>query len=612
MRVGVNMEFKFSEFIDLPKFKALIKNFYDLTGIICLIEHNEKIINLFPKYNNELIRFRFDDYDKYIIKQIKNKKKYGIAKSKSGLMYIGLPIYVEKESFITIFTSAIFYKEPDSDFLNSLKSSNFIKDIPVYSNEKITEIIKIMCNTSSLIENMISNHIKDINSNLKLIENFNKLTDDYNNVKKIAYYDELTNLPNRNYLKHEMERQINLNPEKTFILFYVEMNDFKNVNDIYGYEYGDKLLTKIGNEVKKLYYENGIVARVGGKEFLVFKTKDDSKSLNEEAEILLDNLNGIWYLNGNEVPISVNIGISVYPDDGTDILDIYRNSDIALNKSKCGERNSYKVFKKSMYDDILKKSQLEKEIRKALKNEEFVLYYQPQMDIQLHRIVSFEALIRWNSPKLGWVMPGEFISLAEETSLIVPIGEWVFREACEQSIKWKNEGYDYDFISINVSTVQLRKNNFIDMVKSIFKETGADPKLIEIEITESVVMESLEKNLKIIDELKKMGIRVALDDFGSGYSSLNYLKSIPINTIKIDKTFIDGICKNSYENIITEQIIDLAHKMKLDVIAEGVEIEEQFRSLKIKNCNKIQGYYFGKPMTAKDAGIVLKNEENIL
>ncbi|WP_209703150.1 EAL domain-containing protein [Clostridium algifaecis] len=606
------MEFKFSEFIDLPKFKALIKNFYDLTGIICLIEHNEKIINLFPKYNNELIRFRFDDYDKYIIKQIKNKKKYGIAKSKSGLMYIGLPIYVEKESFITIFTSAIFYKEPDSDFLNSLKSSNFIKDIPVYSNEKITEIIKIMCNTSSLIENMISNHIKDINSNLKLIENFNKLTDDYNNVKKIAYYDELTNLPNRNYLKHEMERQINLNPEKTFILFYVEMNDFKNVNDIYGYEYGDKLLTKIGNEVKKLYYENGIVARVGGKEFLVFKTKDDSKSLNEEAEILLDNLNGIWYLNGNEVPISVNIGISVYPDDGTDILDIYRNSDIALNKSKCGERNSYKVFKKSMYDDILKKSQLEKEIRKALKNEEFVLYYQPQMDIQLHRIVSFEALIRWNSPKLGWVMPGEFISLAEETSLIVPIGEWVFREACEQSIKWKNEGYDYDFISINVSTVQLRKNNFIDMVKSIFKETGADPKLIEIEITESVVMESLEKNLKIIDELKKMGIRVALDDFGSGYSSLNYLKSIPINTIKIDKTFIDGICKNSYENIITEQIIDLAHKMKLDVIAEGVEIEEQFRSLKIKNCNKIQGYYFGKPMTAKDAGIVLKNEENIL
>lgn len=606
------MEFKFSEFIDLPKFKALIKNFYDLTGIICLIEHNEKIINLFPKYNNELVRFRFDDYDKYIIKQIKDKNKYGIAKSKSGLMYIGVPIYVEKESFITIFTSAIFYKEPDSNFLNSLKNSNFIKDIPAYSNEKITEIIKIMCNTSSLIENMINNHIKDINDNLKLIESFNKLTDDYNNVKKIAYYDELTNLPNRNYLKHEMERQINLNPEKTFILFYVEINDFKNLNDIYGYEYGDKLLMKIGSAIKKLYYENGIVARVGGKEFLVFKTKDGSKNLNEEAEILLDNLNDIWYLNGKEVPISVNIGISVYPDDGTDILDIYRNSDIALNKAKCGERNSYKFFKKSMYDDILKKSQLEKEIRKALKNKEFVLYYQPQMDIQSNKIASFEALIRWNSPKLGWVMPGEFISLAEETSLIVPIGEWVFREACKQSIKWKNEGYDYDFISINVSTVQLRKDNFIDIVKSIFKETGADPKLIEIEITESVVMESLEKNLKIINELKKMGIRVALDDFGSGYSSLNYLKSIPINTIKIDKTFIDGICKNSYENIITEQIIDLAHKMQLDVIAEGVEIEEQFRSLKVKNCNKIQGYYFGKPMTAKDAGIVLKNEENIL
>lgn len=602
------MEFKFSEFIDLPKFKALIKIFYDLTGIICLMKHNGKIINLFPECDDELINFRFDDYDNEIMKQIKNKNKYGIFKSKSGLIYVGIPIHIDKKTVTTIFTSAVFYKEPDIDFMDSVKYSNLIKEIPTYSNEKIMKIIKIMSSMANLIEYMIDTHIKDANDNLKLSEMYAKLANDYNDIKKIAYYDELTNLPNRNYLKDEMERQINLNPEKSFILFYIDLNDFKNINDIFGYKYGDKLLMTIGNTIKELYHKKGIVARVGGNEFLIFKTRDNSKSLNEEAETLLNSVNGLWHLDGNEISISVNVGISIYPDDGNNILDIYRNSDIALNKAKLKEKNSYEFFKKSMYDEIFKKSQLEKEIRKAIKNREFLLYYQPQMDIESNKIVSFEALIRWNSPKLGWVMPGDFIGLAEETSLIVPIGEWVFREVCRQSVIWKNSGYKYDFISINVSTVQLRKNNFVDMVKSIFNETGADPKSIEIEITESVVMESLEENLKIINELRKMGIRVALDDFGSGYSSLNYLKSIPINTLKIDKTFIDGICKNSYENIITEQIIDLAHKMELDVIAEGVEVEEQFKSLKVKNCNKIQGYYFGKPMTAEDASIILKNE----
>jgi EAL domain-containing protein (putative c-di-GMP-specific phosphodiesterase class I) len=227
------------------------------------------------------------------------------------------------------------------------------------------------------------------------------------------------------------------------------------------------------------------------------------------------------------------------------------------------------------------------------------------------RWVSFEALIRWNSSKFGWVMPGEFISLAEETGLIVSIGEWVFKEACIQSTIWKKKGYKFDFISVNVSTVQLKESGFIDMVKRILLETNVDPKTIEVEITESVAIESLKKNCKIINELKKMGIRVALDDFGSGYSSLNYLKSIPINTIKIDKTFIDGICKYDYENIITGEIINLAHRMNLDVIAEGVEEEDQVNFLRTKSCNKIQGYYFGKPMPSENIDNMLRNKINI-
>ncbi|WP_406542683.1 putative bifunctional diguanylate cyclase/phosphodiesterase [Clostridium ljungdahlii] len=261
-----------------------------------------------------------------------------------------------------------------------------------------------------------------------------------------------------------------------------------------------------------------------------------------------------------------------------------------------------------MYNEILKKVEMEKELRKAIKNNEFILYYQPQVDMENTKVVGFEALIRWNSPKLGWVMPLEFINLAEETGLIIPIGEWVLKTACSQNKMWKDNGYSYDFISINVLPIQLKDDNFVYTVKKVLEETELKPEYLEIEITESVMMESLESNLKVINELKNMGVKVALDDFGSGYSSLNYLKSIPINTLKIDKTFIDGICSDYYEDIITEEIIKLAHRMKLEVVAEGVEEENQIKSLKGKNCNKIQGYYFGKPMPSEDIKDFLKKQ----
>ena len=350
---------------------------------------------------------------------------------------------------------------------------------------------------------------------------------------------------------------------------------------------------------------------MGGDGFLLLKQKiDGGIELKDLAQHIVDTISGLWSFDGNEVLVSVNIGITIFPRDGGEAAKLIRNVDIALNRAKLIGKNTYILFEKYMYDEILRKTELERGLRKAIKDNEFILYYQPQVDMRTRRVVGFEALIRWNSSKFGWIMPMEFISLAEETGLIVPIGEWVLKTACRQNKLWKNRGYSYDFISINVSTIQLKNDNFINTVRNVLEETGLKPEYLEIEITESVMMESFDWSLRVITELKNMGVRVALDDFGSGYSSLNYLKSIPINTLKIDKTFIDGICKGAYENIITGEIIKLAHKMKLEVVAEGVEMEEQIRYLEEENCNKIQGYYFGKPMPPECINMFLEKRES--
>lgn len=630
MKVGVYMEYKFSEVVDLNELGNLMENFYDITGIRCSIKdhgdtsnliHHKDICEKFHRLN-PLTKLRCCEHEKNILNQMKRGKKFVIYKCENGLMYIGTPIIINKVHSATIFTSPIFFEEPDIQYFKSqAKEFQFdvdeyiksIKDIPVIPREKIKLIIKFICDGARMLGEIGYKHFKNLDINRKLNQSYIELSGvyqqlsvaeqqlrlHYDEMERVAYYDQLTSLPNWNFFRKELDRRIKENRKEEFAVLHVDLDNFKNVNDIFGYEYGDKLLKKIGDTLVKLDEDN-IVARAGGNEFLVLlPKKHDEGRVADTAQYILDTLSGLWILDGKESIISVSIGITVYPDDGDEVTTILRNADIAVNKTKDSGKNSYKLFEKSMYDEILRKTEMEKELRKAIKNNEFILYYQPQVDIKTRKIVSFEALIRWNSSKFGWVMPMEFISLAEETGLIVPIGEWVLKTACLQNKEWKSKGYSYDFISINVSPIQLQKNGFLDMVNRVLRDTAIEPKFLEIEITETVMMESLEWNLTIINELKNMGIRVALDDFGRGYSSLNYLKSLPINTLKIDKTFIDGLCNNSYEDIITEEIIKLAHRMKLEVVAEGVEVEEQLISLQGKNCNKIQGYYFGKPMPAE-------------
>lgn len=631
MKVGVNMEYRLSNVVDIPEFKDLMESFYSITGISCLIKYiNGDVFNV-PFKSHLYPGSVCDGHEEDILKQIDRGNKIGIYKHYNGLIYIGIPIIINKKHIATTFLNPVFFEE--SYRKNAIEESdefgpgnreyiNSIMRVPVISEKNMKKIINFFRNEFMVLAKLEYRLIEDSDRTKVTSENYTELYSTYeqlyasykkfrlryDEMAKMAYYDQLTNLYNWNYFMKEVENQIKKYPRSSFSIFQIELNNFKSINDIFGYEYGDKLLKKIGNTLKKLNI--GIVSRMGGDGFLLLKREmNDKIELNDLAKYIVDTISGLWNFDGNEALVSANIGITVFPRDGNKVAKLIRNADIALNKAKLSGQNSYRLFEKSMYDEILKKTELERELRKAIKNNEFILYYQPQVDIKTKKVVGFEALIRWNSPILGWVMPLEFINLAEETGIIVSIGEWVLKTACIQNKKWKDKGYSYDFISINVSPIQLKDSNFLSTVRKVLEETDLKPEYLEVEITESVMMESLELNLGVITELKNMGVRVALDDFGSGYSSLNYLKSIPINTLKIDKTFIDGICKHSYEDIITGEIIKLAHKMKLEVVAEGVEMEEQIKYLEGENCNKIQGYYFGKPMPPEDINMFLEKKD---
>lgn len=427
----------------------------------------------------------------------------------------------------------------------------------------------------------------------------------------MAYYDSLTGLPNRRYFEKILKNILAFN-ENSYkankgIVLFLDLDNFKNINDTLGHDVGDKLLKIIANKLKEVLRKEDIISRFGGDEFLILQPNINTyEEAVESVNRIIDIFKDLWILGEHKLYITPSIGITVYPDDGEDVNIILRNADTAAYDAKFSGKNGYKFFEKSMFDQVLRKTEVEKALREAVKNNEFELYYQPQVEVSTGRIVSLEALMRWKNPELGFVSPVEFIPIAEETGLIVDIGEWVIRAACKQNKEWKNKGYCYDTIAVNVSSLQLRQRGFVELVKNILKEIGLKPEFLELEITESVLMESLEKSVEILNELRKIGVKTALDDFGTGYSSLNYLMKIPIDTLKIDKTFIDNVSTNYSQKSIIEGIIIIAHEMALDVVAEGVEVQEQLKILADKKCDKIQGYLFSKPYEAKDIEKILQ------
>lgn len=421
-------------------------------------------------------------------------------------------------------------------------------------------------------------------------------------IKFMAYYDLLTKLPNIVLFKEKLNEQLELKDNRKVqgAVFLIDLDDFKNINDLMGHDYGDELLIYLAEELEKIVDEKAIIFRFGGDEFMILNTSINEEEIEDYSNKLLSLFNKNLELYNKQISITASIGVTLYPKDGADSGTIMKNVDSAMYEAKKLGKNRFALYSPEIYSKLERKTNIERILRSAIENNEFSINYQPQYYADKNEIFGFEALIRLNSRELGFISPVEFIPIAEESGYITQISLWIFKESCKQSVKLLNEGYKFKSISINISSVDLRQPDFSKNVKQIIDVTGIDPQIIELEITETVLMQSLDLSINVLNELMDMGIRIALDDFGTGYSSLSYLRKIPINTLKIDKSFIDNIVSSNKEESIINNIIQMAHTMDLKVVAEGVETKEQLLILKDEKCDYIQGYYFSKPLPASE------------
>lgn len=417
-----------------------------------------------------------------------------------------------------------------------------------------------------------------------------------------AYYDALTGLSNRTFFLDRLTQLIAhaRRNQHMFAVMFLDLDRFKFINDTLGHSQGDILLQKVAERLKRCVRESDTVSRFGGDEFIILLADLSSQEgAVKVAEKILEALAQPFVLEGQEYFISASIGISLYPIDGNDEETLFRNADMAMYRAK--ERgNHYQFFLPSMGVLSLERLKLENDLRKALERKEFFLHYQPKVDLNTGEIIGVEALVRWQHPELGMVSPGKFIPLAEETGLILPLGEWVLRSACRQNKTWQEEGLPPVRVAVNLSMAQFQQKNLTEMIAVTLKETGLSPHFLELEVTESVIMRNLETTIRVFQELKEMGIQISLDDFGTGYSSLSYLKQLPFDALKIDQSFIRDIKTSPDEMSIVRAVIDLAHSLKMKVITEGVETEEQIHVLRFCQCDEIQGYYFSPPVSAEE------------
>lgn len=423
----------------------------------------------------------------------------------------------------------------------------------------------------------------------------------------LAYHDNLTGLPNRLQFTEKLNSFVEL--EQEIAVLFIDLDKFKMVNDTRGHTVGDKLLQQIAKRLNSCVSRGDIVFRIGGDEFTVILLGRTKFEVSRIVERILEEIRKPIFIDQHELYLRSSIGISFYPSDGENIESLIKNSDIAMYNSKVLGGNNYKFFTNSMNSSFEERVNLEENLHNALENNELVMYYQPQIDPKTGCMYGAEALIRWIHPEWGIVPPDRFIPIAEETGLIIPIGEWVLRTACKQAVQW-NDTYGRPFhIAVNLSVKQFVNNDIVDTVQRVLEETGLDPNILELELTESVFLENTESMIAIMNKLKKLGVRISIDDFGTGYSSLSYLKDLPIDSIKIDQSFIRNLSKNKKTNSIISTIISLAQKLDLKSVAEGVETLEQYNYFKEEGCDLAQGYYFSRPVPVDQIANLLDRTE---
>ncbi len=436
------------------------------------------------------------------------------------------------------------------------------------------------------------------------------ITERKRNEKKInqmVYRDPLTGLPNRLLLNDRLSQALELADEnkQTIGIMFIDLDRFKYINDTLGHAVGDQLLIEIAKRIQACVGKNDTVCRQGGDEFIVLIPNTTADEVSKIAQQIVDLFSSSVMVNEQELFVTPSIGIAMYPGDGRDIETLIKNADTAMYRVKEQGKNNFQFYTPEMNEAVTKKMKLEIGLRKALERDEFKIVYQPQIDVETGGIIGVEALLRWHHPEWGTISPAEFIPIAEETGLILQIGEWVLLGACRQNKAWQNAGYAPLRMAVNISSRQFQQSDLVERVSRILNETELAPQYLELELTESIIQDSKYAVAKM-QQLKEMGIHLSIDDFGTGYSSLSYLKTFPIHTLKIDQSFTRNIYADPKDASLVETIIAMAHNLDLKVIAEGVETEEQLQFLQQKQCNEAQGYYFSRPISAEELGVFLQ------
>jgi len=426
-------------------------------------------------------------------------------------------------------------------------------------------------------------------------------------INHLAFYDALTGLPNRTLCQDRLQQAISAAAQHggEAAAIFIDLDMFKHINDSLGHAAGDRLLQETARRLTACVRGNDTVARLGSDEFVVIMNGAMEGGINMLAQRLLGALREPFTIDGRVLHITCSLGMALYPRDGGNAHALLCNADVAMSRAKEQGRDNARFYTEEMNRKALERFALEEDLRRALAQNEFVLHYQPRVDLRSGEITGLEALVRWQHPEKGLLAPDIFISVAEETGLILPLGEWVLREACTQAKAWENAMGKPVSVAVNLSARQFRQANLIEKVFAILNETGLSPACLELEITESMVMNQAEEVVATLTRLHGLGVRLAIDDFGTGYSSLNYLKRFPVHVLKIDKSFVDGIPSDPGDTTIVTTIISMAHDMKLKVVAEGVESEAQLAFLRKRGCDEMQGYFFSRPVPAQEAESLL-------
>ena len=562
--------------------------------------NNDKDISSFNKYDKEFFNIKKDE--EFIL-----KLKKSFIKSIKGLF-----IYANKGKDLVIFygnnKETLGYDDEfiimTFDEVKKYVHKDYI-DTLVQDLRQNTEEIEIKLVNNSGKEKWVSiKGFSKLDSEGNLLE-FEGYIHNITNEKEaklmleyVSSYDEVTGLNNSKHFKSIIENILKnlMILESRGALILVNIDNFKFINDTYGHNYGDIFLKKFSDDLKKIFNFNEILCRFGGDEFLLFIPYiDNLKDIKDIIKKIKEILKSPYNINGKKIFTSASIGITVFPDDGESFEVLLQNADAAMYRAKSNGKNQWQMFNSNISREINRIYSIQRGLRTALENNEMFVVFQPKVRLSDDEVDGFEALLRWKSCEIGLVSPGEFIPVAESTRLIIPIGKFVLREVFKKVKYLLLQGYDNFKIAVNLSEIQLREGDLVEYLNSLIDEFEVSPKYIEIEITESMIMKSVDRNIEYLLELKKLGASIALDDFGTGYSSFNHLTKLPIDVLKLDRSFVVDMIDNHKSRYVVENMIQLSHKLGITVVAEGVEEKEQVEYLKSIECDTIQGYYYSKP-----------------